>query len=553
MLEFLRKHTVIVMAAVALVFVGLVFLNDGKSMPGGSAPPIFKVAGTSYTAKDFNDKYARYFEIARRSGLIEVYQDIANLASIATNEPETTVMLYSILLRHEADRYGIYPGDDEIEQIIKVLPLFTNEDGSFNQEAYELAMSLGGKSNRQLNEASLREVVGDYIRFQVLRSVIANGVEINESFSKSLFESKAQNMEVNTAFLSESDYRPTTDPTEEQIKEYWEKHKQNYLSEETRDITVYLFKPKAPIEASDKSKIPTATLDVMDEVDTLWEKIAETNAKEIDDMVNTMAKEKESLLTLEKKEYKAVKNSNEIQELQAVLNPAAGSTEPTLIAKAYALVPNAGKMASMYDDKNQLVEPEPKLTGMTADQVSTALVLEDGNVALLTVSNIMPIAPLKYEQARAAARSSLLDEMTEQNLLKAAQELQAKLTKEATTPEQFKSIAETAKAKVEHWPSFNIMTIPPQMIAGRDVFLALRKVNDGGISEAIPSATEGAVIAQLVKRTIEDSPQMGQAETMSVLEGTADMRSMLLRDWFTDCIKKYNVQILAEPRKNAEN
>ena len=56
MLDFLRKHTIVIMAAMALVFVGLVFI--GGDVSGGSLSGMFKqtfvtVDGKSYGEKDY--------------------------------------------------------------------------------------------------------------------------------------------------------------------------------------------------------------------------------------------------------------------------------------------------------------------------------------------------------------------------------------------------------------------------------------------------------------------------------------------------------------------
>mgnify|MGYP000830727771 CR=1 FL=1 len=56
MLDFLRKHTIVIMAAMALVFVGLMFI--GGDVSGGSLSGMFKqtfvtVDGKSYGEKDY--------------------------------------------------------------------------------------------------------------------------------------------------------------------------------------------------------------------------------------------------------------------------------------------------------------------------------------------------------------------------------------------------------------------------------------------------------------------------------------------------------------------
>ena len=58
MLDYLRKHTIVIMAAMALVFVGLMFV--GGDVSGGSLTGMFKqtfvsVDGKSSGEKDYNN------------------------------------------------------------------------------------------------------------------------------------------------------------------------------------------------------------------------------------------------------------------------------------------------------------------------------------------------------------------------------------------------------------------------------------------------------------------------------------------------------------------
>ena len=58
MLDYLRKHTIVIMAAMALVFVGLMFVGgdvSGGSLTGMFTPTFVSVDGKSYGEKDYNN------------------------------------------------------------------------------------------------------------------------------------------------------------------------------------------------------------------------------------------------------------------------------------------------------------------------------------------------------------------------------------------------------------------------------------------------------------------------------------------------------------------
>lgn len=554
MLEFLRKHTVVVMAAVALVFVGLVFLNDGKSgvMPWSSEPAVFTIDGTKYTNRDFQDKFTPYLQtLGRLRSLASGYQQMPVYGAL---EHEGSMMVNILLMRKEAERYGIYPGLAEIERQIMTLPEFCREDGTFDPELYERFLTRGNKSYRQMNETMLREVVGDFIRYRTVRMLVAGGIQAAQNFSSDFFESRMQNMEADTAFLKESNFRPEGEPGEEQIKQFWKRHEKNYLSDEMRDITVYLFKPVAEIKSEAGMKIAPQTNDVLDQVEPLWEKITEANAKGFEGMIDEMAKSQKDLLTMSSRTFTNVTKKQVPEELNAVLNAAAGATHSNLAEVAFSLAPHIPRANPSSDATGEVAVTKPSAeasTGITADHVSTALVLENGDIALIVVNKITPSGVLEYDLARPAARAGLLEEMTETALAKAAAELRTKLIAEAKTADEFKAIAEAAGAEVAHWDKVGLMTLPPGMLYARDVFHALRKVNEGGISEVvIGSAGDGAVIARLAKRTIADNPQMAMEAARLASEDSAFTQQLLLWDWVRESAKRHNLQISVKEKQS---
>lgn len=54
MLDYLRKHTIVIMAAMALVFVGLMFV--GGDVSGGSLTGMFKQTFVSVDGKSYGGK-----------------------------------------------------------------------------------------------------------------------------------------------------------------------------------------------------------------------------------------------------------------------------------------------------------------------------------------------------------------------------------------------------------------------------------------------------------------------------------------------------------------
>ncbi len=565
MLEFLRKHTAIVMAAVALVFIGLVFLNDGKGKASAERGlPLFVIDGTTYAEMDYVDKYQRVIQIASRE-LPSITSQFFHVRNI-TGDPFFNYMAASILLEKEAERFGIYPDNEAINAIIKELPEFCNADGTFNPDAYAKLISYGGPNYRNANEKAIKQHVADFIRLKALEKILLTGVSVNENFSYDYAESILQTMEIQTAFLSEMDFRPATDPSEEQIREFWEKRSRNYLSDELRNITLYTFTPKKEIATDGLKRIAPATNEVVDVIETLWENLNKTNASDLTEKMDEVIKTNESLFSTEIKQFEAVPSVKKLsdgerlpQELKTELNPASGATAGSLYEIAFSLKPrvtakitlnNAGETIPAGEALQANQEQEAKVT---MDNVSTTLIQNDGKVSLIVVTKVIPAGPLPYELARASAKADLVSQMTRNALEQAANELRGKLQQEGTTSEQFKAIAEAAKARVQHWPSLKNGGQLDGMSKGPEIFNSLAKVNAGGVSTVITAPAEGAIIAQLIKRTISDSPATAQLITRGQLIEENDLKSAVLLEWYSSCLKRYSFQNLYKENNQSEN
>lgn len=120
MLDYLRKHTIVIMAAMALVFVGLMFV--GGDVSGGSLTGMFKqtfvsVDGKSYGEKDYNNmgrtglSVAFSFPSTFGPLLQDNFSSEENLRELChllkTNNPNAAFLAYRGIIRREAGRLGL--------------------------------------------------------------------------------------------------------------------------------------------------------------------------------------------------------------------------------------------------------------------------------------------------------------------------------------------------------------------------------------------------------------------------------------------------------------
>ncbi|WP_419532735.1 SurA N-terminal domain-containing protein [Akkermansia sp.] len=583
MLDFLRKHTIVIMAAMALVFVGLMFI--GGDVSGGSLSGMFKqtfvtVDGKSYGEKDYvnmgHTGLSMAYSFSSSFGpLVQnnfaTEQDLRNICYLLkTSDPNAAFLAYRGIIRREAERLGLTPSNAEIDEAICNIPEFLNDKGVFDPKKYDDFISMRGNQGKKLQEEILRGLMGDTMSLVRIQDVVAGGIAVESNFAQAVAESENQQITVNTAFLEKNAFRPKTDPGEEEIKTFWDKHKENYKNEEARFFTVYTFTPEGDAKAPKPGDISNATMETMNLVENdIWEPLNATNGRNMDQVIGAALAKTPNVCKMEKKTYAAVTRKNAPEEINRPINQSASDgRSATLLDVVFSLT---GAAPLHADADAKAIEEARSKAG--AEQISTMQVLEDGQVVLVKLEGITPVKALPYELARNSARADLLDTITEESLNKAASELRAELDKAPDAIEQFNAIASKAGAKTAIYGPFinpNILlnniysqnakspeefqaimdkamssrlAPPKELPVPLEVFGASALVNPGKMAQPIDTG-DGILLVQLVKRELEDTPEFQIKATQQyapVLSTQA--RAMLMMDWLKACIAKYKVEI----------
>ncbi len=583
MLDFLRKHTIVIMAAMALVFVGLMFI--GGDVSGGSLSGMFKqtfvtVDGKSYGEKDYvnmgqTGRNLAYSFSSSFAPLLQNHfateQDLRNICYLMkTNNPNAAFLAYCGIIRREAERLGLTPSNAEIDEAICNIPEFLDDKGVFDPKKYDDFISMRGNQGKKLQEEILRGLMGDTMSLVRIEDVIAGGAAVEPNFAQAVAESENQQITINTAFLEKSAFRPKTDPGEEEIKTFWDKHKENYRNEEARFFTVYTFTPEGDAKAPKPGDISNATMETMNLVENdIWEPLNATNGRNMDQTIGEALAKTPNVCKMEKKTYAAVTRKNAPEEINQPINQSASDgRSATLLDVVFSLT---GAPALNADADAKAIEEARAKSG--AEQISTMQVLEDGQVVLVKLEGITPVKALPYDMARNSARADLLETMTEESLNKAASELRTELDKAPDAIEQFNAIASKAGAKTAAYGPFinpNILlnsiysqnakspeefqAIMDQAMSSRlappkelpvplEVFGACALVNPGKMAQPIDTG-DGILLVQLVKRELEDTPEFQIKATQQYAPVlSAQTRAMLMMDWLKACIAKYKVEI----------
>lgn len=517
MLPFLRKHTGLIMFVLAFVFVGLAFFGDTQSltMPNSGAK-VLQAKGRNYSEKEFyklgRNPLAMFVEPkanAQPSLYIPGMTEFAFFLS--QNQPFSEFFFANrIILRDEATKLGLVPSLEQVEAMVKSMAYFNDESGKFNSDSYRAYIRQIGASN--LTENDFLDLVKDYISFSRLTAYITSSVELDSTFLSAEYNSLVSTQDVKTATLNLDQFLKTGAVDDEELKKFWEPNKTRFMSAETRSVTVYTMSPLEKIdmekEKESSSKIPATSQKVGSAAEAMWEEIVnKKKGEDFDLTIQGRSEEHKSLYSLKKNVYENISLKELPEALTHGFNPASGQT---------------GSLGELIFH----IAPE----GSKADNTSNVLIMENGDVVLFQLNSIVLSVPLEYEAAKPEATIAYHMENARRDLELAAEKLRAELTTGIAAQKSFDEIATAQKATVEHIAE--LKNVPET----KNLFAAVNLVNPRQITQVVKSG-DTRVVAQLLTRTLVDTPQVSSSRTMFKHQQNRIATTSLIRDWFANEFK----------------
>lgn len=527
MLSFLRKHTGLIMFVLAFIFVGLAFFGDNMAPSApGSGGKIMTSKNGSYNEKEY--------QILGHSGgqLAAGLPSLQPMFMAMTSAPGMgraeipAFFANRIILREEAKRLGLVPSLDQVEDKIRGMVEFQDENGQYSPDIFKrfVTRQLGSYG---LSETEFLDLVKDKLSFDRLTALLTSGISLDSKTQEDLFNSLVQKLNVKTATLSLADFKNGEEVSEETLKEFWTPRQKKYMSDETRTATVYTLTPKKKAEKVEGVSIPQSTQEVGAIAESIWDEVInKRKGHDFKQVIKEISNTKGDLLTLTEEKWDNISKNKLPENLKKTFNKAAGQ-QGSLGDAIFAIRKGAEG----------------------TENISNVLIMEDGSVVLFLLEGIVESEPLKFEQARAAA---LADYQTEKNIASmelAAEKLRQDLVAGLAEKKDFDQIAQTAKAKVS---TVNELSMSDPV--NQDLFYAARLVNPNHVTKVVKRGND-RIIAELVENVIVDSPETA-AERSNFKKYDSNNASILLfQDWFANQFRNRNIEFteLLKKQLRSEN
>lgn len=572
-LEFIRKNSLLVLIVIVGVGVGLVMMDYGGKGSAFSRDFYIQVNGKNYDYVEVENLggngsyYIQGLASAAHSKLRERFdangdenldeaeeaamnawlQENPDYASFINNvqqvasfwsygvstRAEDNVAINRAVLHEETDALGLKPSKDQVDAYIRSMPVFRKADGSFDQALYQrMAGYRNGVGNNPAEQA-FRSVIEDLMAWEALEAMLTAQVSYDTQAASRLIDSLCQEVSGRTAWLPAAAVGKPATPTEEEIKAFWETHKDNYKTPERRIVSVYTLTPG---EGSNLDALMSTT-------DIIMQDLSRANGQGLEHMLETAAEDPENAPFTYKTENGATHvttalctESEAAPELQVQVDHN-GASVP-LAAVAFEEVQSAPTPAE-FEDACKAGKAE-KISSIK--QVRGFFPTKDGKLVLLRVEAIEAPTVLSYEDARERALADFNKEREAHALELTAEKMAAEMN--AALADSADAAFEKAKAVGAEVTVFGPVGVGltadlPQGMSAQ----ALMSTPKGKLTPLAVEA-DGARVSMVESRTVEDSQDYNFAKLGRQLPMMdAQLRGNVLMDWLTTAYTRFNVQL----------
>ncbi len=556
MIENLRKYTGLMIVVFVIIFISFFFLDTSSVQNMQSGQAVLKIAGRTYSDKEFNNLGQSSMKLAyglAGGGDFDMYLFVMGLSGKgAASETEAAEKFFTgrMILRQAKEEFGVYPGDEEISAYLRSLRVFAGPDQKFNAETYHNFIEKG-MGRLGMTEKDLRELASDVLAFKKINAIIGSGLTSNRDAVAKTSALDDQQITGEVAKLELAPFKEKIQPTEDEIKTYWEGISDAFTTAPRRKFTYIVPTPVAVAEpkveeekesivdavASDEVKKAAAKKKEEEQAKRTAD-LAEARRKnqlelgsKVDDFLSRLEEQKGTGFEELAKEYQWEIKTSEFF---------ARASAPEDLDLDLRASSRGGKAVDQLFQMQETSDPFSK--------ISEAIAVGENQWIVARLDGEEKSRVKTYEEAREEARAQYISEKAEEAMKTAANEA---VTKIKTLLGSGKSFAEAAKEagipETKTFTAINNIYQPDGTSEPRNLFEASRNVDPGTIAEII-TEKERAFILLVTKREILKAEDAAARLDDAVSQNTRKNELNAFSSWIEERTEAAKVEQLYKQR-----
>ena len=581
MIENMRKYTGLMAAVFILLAAGFLFtMNDISGGGGGgmgSGPTVLEANGRILDQQEYRRMGDSTLQLASEAGL-HLYVNFLIVPDAPQLQQAMQLLQYGypnyyrtmgrnlkaddfnrfisnrIIIQQAMQSMGVRASDEEINTAIMSSPSFSSE-GKFDNAKYAsfIEKRLGRLG---MTEKDLREIVHESLCLNKIIEIVGGGLLVPRQAAQDLLEAQMQAVSISRVVFNRDDFVEKEQPSEEEIKAYWDTHQDAYKTEEQRRINYILL--TLPPETQVKSSPATLPADATEE-----QKKAHAEAEQA--RLDAEAQVKAQLADKRAQDARSIQKeidqiSQEIYDSEEEKKPLdfaailtkrnhqiqqTGLFSRSKLPKEIAALKlrgnfNKGKTIADFIFGHSTASQDPY------DLVSDALPVGEHGWIVFTLEEVVEPTLLDYTAARGAARAQLV---SENGSIKVKEAAQAARAATAELVKSGKSFDEAAKEQGLTPVQIGPFTINDRETQSKEPSYRLLHqkasgLNPGDLSESIDE-NDRSLFFYLISREVEDTEESKQRIESVINNGKNQIMMIAFLNWLQQQYQEADVKGLA--------
>lgn len=553
MIENIRKYTGLMIVVFVILFISFFFLDSGSMRSVGGGEGILRVDGRTYSEKEFRLLGSGAYDLTSslaRSGDFDLYQFLMGLSTGATSQDDAAEKFFigRMIVKNAKKEFGVYPGEEEISEYLRGLRVFAGPDGKFSVEAYQNFIERG-MGRLGMTEKDLRELASDVLATQQINAIVGSGLGVDSDVIAKTLALDNQLVSGSLAKLELTPFEEKIQPTEEEIKAYWDVISDSFTTEPRRKFTYIVATPTLPEEpaeapetiaeaaATDEAKAAAAKKKEEERAKNAT-KLAEERRKkqmELDSLVDDF------LFKLEEQkgagfEDLAKENGWEVKTTEFF----ARNDSPADLDVDLRSSTSGGKAIDELFRIQETSDPFSK--------ISEAIAVGENQWIVARLDGEEPSRTKTYEEARDEARAQYISEKAAEALKIAAEEAVTKIETLMSAEKSFaEAAAEAGLAETKEFTAITSTYRPDGASEPQNLFEATRNVDPGSIAEVIIES-DRAFIVHVAKREVVKEENIAARIESEVTSRANQNETIAFVSWITAQTEAAQVEQLYKQR-----
>ncbi|MEI6605817.1 MAG: SurA N-terminal domain-containing protein [Verrucomicrobiota bacterium] len=559
MIEKIHRYKGLLVFGLVLVAAAFVFgdFSRGRRNSAGGGTAILRVAGRSYSDKEFNRLGSGPVSLAQMisgAGDYTPYMFVMELTKGATSENDLPEKFFvgRLLLQAAKEQFGIYPGAEEVSAFVRSIKAFAGNDKNFDEKKYRafIDKSMGRLG---LSENDLLDFAADILASKKLKAVLSAGLGSDRDAAAKTLALSKQQITAELACLALGPFEDKIQPTEEEIKSYWEPVKDGFQTIARRKFSYIMVTPEAAADDASAAEEPA---------ETIAEAAATDEAKAAAKKKKDEAKALKAAAVAEQRRKKQIETDTKVADFTDQLEDDKGSGFEELAKKngweikttdffTLADAPTDLAINVRASSRGGKAVDELFHIRETSDPISKfhqPIAVGENQWLIARLDGEEKAREKSFGEARAEARAKYIAQKAAADLKTAAEAASAKIK---TALAEGKSFADAAK-DAELTGSKTVTNLTSTYKADgatepQNLFKAASNVDPGAMADVIIES-DRAFVLHVVKREVVKDPGNAASIDTAVASASTQNEMFVFDSWLASRIEDAKVEQLYKKR-----